>query len=165
MAVWGEDLEPSEKYLYHYTGPQTLARILFSHSLRMGPYSGTRDPRENGQWFPSFYTPGPPYEDVGGADMWSDWVELDRALRQRAKVACLTMDRDPEDSHWSAPARGWGRPRMWEQYAARHSGAVLVFDFDLLSSAAARACGSSTFLAGTVKYTDRPWEAAIEEGV
>lgn len=164
MALWGwGDLDEDEKYLYHYTGPETLARILHNHSLRMGPYSGTRDPRENAPWFPNLV--GGPGVDGDQVDAMAIWQRLDLALRQRAHLACLTMDRQPTDPVHTASARGWGRPRMWEQYAARHQGAVLVFDVDRLAGAVQHACGDTVLLAGEVSYVNGPWNLSVIEGV
>src|SRR4051812_130011 len=59
VPLFAGPLAPDESYLYHYTGSATLALILDSGELRMGPYAHTRDPRENMEWHPGYsYTGG-----------------------------------------------------------------------------------------------------------
>jgi hypothetical protein len=148
------DLAPGEKYLYHYTGPDKLALILLNGSVRLSPYSGMRDPRENSRWSPTLTT-------IGGTNPSNDevfqlWADLDAALRQRAKMACFTMDRAPRNQIYENTARGWARARMWEQYADRHRGAVLIFDHEALDSTM-RASLGNRLLAGSVHYVEGPW--------
>jgi hypothetical protein len=150
-----DDLKPHEKYLYHYTGPDKLALILLNETVRLSPYSNMRDPRENSAWRPAFTSSGE--GDESEIDVFQLWQDLDAALRQRAKMACFTMDRAPRNPDFPTTARGWARARMWEQYADRHRGAVLIFDHARLEATMADALGDG-MLVGPVDYTEGPWK-------
>lgn len=117
---------PADQYLYHYTTAATLALILESGCLRMGPFSNTNDPRENKAWHAGMGGPaGGFWED----DYYRDVRDIDYQLRGRVKLACLTRDRpwsSNMDYHYYH--RGWARARMWQQYADAHCGACLMFD-------------------------------------
>ncbi len=154
-------LDPGEPYLYHYTSAEKLALILLNGLLRLGPYSATRDPRENASWYPTLSSP--PDFDTSRVDVADIWSRLDAAMRQRAKLACLTMDRLTDDV-WPHTSRGWGRARMWEQYADRHRGAVLIFDQVKLTEIIEQGM-SRPVLHGQVAYTTGPWSHALLEGV
>jgi hypothetical protein len=155
------DLGPGESYLYHYTSASTLALILDGGSLRLGPYSNTRDPRENKEWWSSFTaTDG---EDVSPEtwDIFEVSRTLDAAIRQRAKLACLTLDRQPSSFSVTHLTRGYARARMWEQYADQHRGAVLIFDRDRLDAAVERTLGHQVLFHGEVQYSDEGTELGL----
>lgn len=151
------DLEPGEEYLYHYTSASTLALILDSGTLRLGPYSQTRDPRENKEWLSSFSATEAEDLDPETWDMFSASRSLDAAIRQRAKLACLTLDRPTSSMPESGAARGYGRPRMWEQYADNHRGAVLIFHREALDHAVDHTLGQHVLFRGRVVYGDDEW--------
>lgn len=149
-------LVPPHTYLYHYTSAETLGLILRSRSLRLGPYASTNDPAES--QLRSFgmggvVTPERERED----SYWRDNAGIDRLTRQRAMLTCLTMERphDPEDGYGYFH-RGWGRARMWEQYAGGHTGACLVFLQDHLESAiAANLPPDAMYYHDRIAYEDR----------
>ncbi len=149
-------IAPPETYLYHYTKPTTLCRILQSGSLRLGPYAETNDPAENQRWhfgMGGVVTP----ERERNDSYWRDNEAADRLTRQRAKLACLTMERShvPDSGHGFFH-RGWARARMWEQYAQGHTGACLVFRKRELDAAVQQALPPTAgFYAGQVQYEDR----------
>lgn len=147
------DLEPSESYLYHYTSATTLAKILDRRVLRFGPYGATNDPRENKAWLPSFSVPT--HREVDNDEWFRLLEQADRLLRGRAHVGCFTMDRGRAyDGHHQ---RGYGRARMWDQYAAKHEGACLIFDSARLTAVVREAVeGEPSVLlrSGGVSYVD-----------
>lgn len=161
MPVFG-DLDPGEEYLYHYTSAEKLALILMNGSLRLGPYSGTRDPLENKTWYPNLTSP--PDFDMLNIDAVAIWEGLDAAIRQRAKLACFTMD-DKTADRWENTRRGWGRARMWEQYADRHHGAVLIFDQSKLTNLIETALAGRPLLHGPVVYQAGPWSVSMIRGI
>jgi hypothetical protein len=153
VGIFTYEIGPDEDYLYHYTGSTTLALILDSGSLRLGPYANTNDPRENREWLASMGV-NAEFEDIHGeVDYFSLARQLDAALRQRARLVCMTQDR-PRESHMSTFHRGWARARMWSQYAEGHRGACLVFNRDCLDAAIRGAVGGATLLCRAVQYTD-----------
>jgi len=161
MVLFG-GLDPGEDYLYHYTSAAILDLILRGGSLRLGPYAGTRDPRENLAWHPGFSAA----EDVDSSpevfDMASVSEELDRAIRQRARMTCLTIDY-ASDAPFDSFSRGWGRARMWDQYADRHRGAVLMFERSALDRNMQEALGpKGPFFAAPVVYADEPLNTTHE---
>jgi hypothetical protein len=148
------DLDPGENYLYHYTSAATLALILDSGELRLGPYSQTRDPRENQKWMPMFSAVENEDVSSGEWDMSSLPDLLDAAIRQRAKLACLTLDQPTTSFLSLESARGYGRPRMWEQYADNHRGAVLIFHHESLDQAVESSLGQHVRFQKPVIYSD-----------
>ncbi len=124
-------LEVGERYLYHYTSASTLSLILDSGSLRLGPYSQTRDPRENREWLPTFVPIEPDELWPDDWDMFEVSKTLNQTIRQRAKLICFTLDRETAAIR-RALGEGYGRARMWEQYADLHRGAVLVLEREAL---------------------------------
>ena len=140
--------------VYHYTSAETLGLILGTGNLRLSPYAETRDPLENRQWHSSFSGEKPD----PALDTTQLSAAIDRAVRRRAKIACLTLDRRHSDRHLDKMARGHARARMWEQYGDHHHGAVLVFDHTRLTEAMRTTLEPrGPFLRGSVRYSDDQW--------
>jgi hypothetical protein len=116
----------SDQFLYHYTSAKVLLEnILPDRQLRLGLYANMRDPHENRE--PSIgleYSAPPDGSHLSLAEV----SELLRGLRGQARVLSMSMDAAdyplPEQGVF---ARGYSRPRMWEQYAESHNGACLAF--------------------------------------
>lgn len=149
------DLDADEQYLYHYTSAESLAKILDSSTLRFGPYGSTNDPRESKAWLPSFSVPDG--REVSNDEFFGLLDQADVRLRGSVHLGCFTLDRQPSGlgigHHW----RGFGRARMWDQYASKHQGACLVFDFKRLTDAVQFALGETSGLSlrrGPVNYID-----------
>src|SRR4029077_1004609 len=53
-------------------------------------------------------------------------------LFQRAHLLALTVDAEGYSPGAKQFAEGWSRARMWEQYAEKHMGVCLAFDFEKL---------------------------------
>jgi hypothetical protein len=115
-------------YLYHYTSAETLAKILETKTLRMGPYSGTNDPRETSEWSPTISLDSEGDRAASVEEIARLWMQI-RDIRDGVKLACFTLDAEVDQPLWEFPFyRGWARARMWHQYANAHTGACLVFD-------------------------------------
>ena len=157
MVLFGS-LDPGEEYLYHYTRSETLAIILAGWcSLRLSPYGNSRDPREYMPWYPGLTAEADVDASPDNFDFLAACADLDRHWRQRAKMACLTLDHSAPELAFESPSRGWGRARMWEQYADRHRGAVLMFDRGRLDAEMSSALlGKGNYYFGEVDYTDEP---------
>lgn len=147
--------------LYHYTSREGLRAILETGNLRLNSLDHMNDPRERTEWVADGIVLPP-----GGISMASlaaqDEVigQVDVLLRLAARVACLTDDRSPDPSGDAAEFfhRGWGRARMWEQYATGHTGAVLVFSKDALCASideGRKAGEGDVFATSPVSYQDR----------
>ena len=133
--------EVTEDLLYHYTSASTLAKILDSGNLHLGPYSHTNDPREYKEWVPMFTMPSGPsrpaerYLHVTEEENKTIEEITDRFLRRGARLACFSTDRPPPKGPYAGTFfhRGWARARMWEQYGGHHTGACLVFSTEQLA--------------------------------
>lgn len=133
---WLQHQDTDENLLYHYTRPDSLDAILANGTLRLGPYSETNDPREQKDWRPAFVMPStegrPPEQWLEIGRTSSSLIDevTDRHLRRGARLACFAHDRErrSDASPGTLFHRGWARARMWHQYAAKHTGACLVFD-------------------------------------
>jgi Protein of unknown function (DUF2971) len=141
------------RFSYHYTRRDTAFEyILPTRQLLASSLLAMRDPLENKQWWRTggwTYTPEPDVQRVFSA------VE---ASLETTKLLSFTLDVPPEQPE-SVPAqrfaRGYSRPRMWEQYADRHEGVCLVFDRDALHAAVLpglQRAGTTFF--GAVRYSD-----------
>jgi len=133
MLHWLEDAAPDEMLLFHYTKEDKLRNILRGGELWLSPYAFTNDPRETKEWVADVITDA----SAGDRDTQrlADEVrsQADTILRGGARLACFTLDRPPTaDAEPSSKFhRGWGRARMWLQYAGDHTGACLVFARDV----------------------------------
>jgi hypothetical protein len=86
-------------------------------------------------------------------------VTCKQDVRERVKIACLTLDRLPRTAGSDGFLhRGWARPRMWEQYADHHTGVCLVFDKKKFENAFAERVSeiSSFSYSQPIKYADGP---------
>ena len=146
-----------DDYLYHYTRP-SIARdfILKNGTLRLGPYAATNDPKETKNWDFGLTT----YEDkdLAAFDQSSLSAWLSHELKARTRVACFATDSGPLTGQHMTDIyrRGFTKPRMWAQYAERHTGVCLVFLKSLLLAVAKKELGSHWLMAGPIAYRDHP---------
>ena len=126
-----EGVTSAEQYIYHYT-PFAKA-IVESHSLKVGMYIKTNDPKESKHW--EFDLGTNEHADLGQYDMKSLGRWLSTELKANTRVACFSLDTAPlgGDHMSDIFKRGFCKPRMWAQYAGFHKGACLVFDYQRLS--------------------------------
>jgi hypothetical protein len=146
--------DEADQFLYHYTSAKVLLEnILPERQLRLGLYGRMRDPHENRE--PSIgleYTEEPRDDHMPLAEV----RKLVRDLRNQMRVLSMTMDAtDYPLPEMQVFARGYTRPRMWEQYGERHHGVCLAFSAKCLTSsfyAALRDGGAPT--CGPVRYSE-----------
>ncbi len=145
-----------DQYVYHYTSPETAREyILKNGTLRLGPYAATNDPKEAKQW--EFGLGTMQNRDLGRykhSDL-SAW--LSHELKRRTRLACFSMDSAPlsGDHIKDILSRGFAKPRMWAQYAARHTGVCLVFLRSSLLAAVREHLQQTQWVAGPVVYQNR----------
>jgi Protein of unknown function (DUF2971) len=144
----------ADQLLYHYTTAEILLEnILPERQLRLGLYSNMRDPHENREPSVGLEYGAPPSSDHMPL---TEVRELLRDIRGQARVLSMSMDAAdyplPEQGIF---ARGYSRPRMWEQYAASHHGACLAFSARCLTQSfykRLREGGAPT--CGPVRYSE-----------
>lgn len=113
------------EYLYHYTTAEAFFDyILPTMKLRASALALMNDPRESKHWYMTISdVPDGQYDtkELMGLER-----EFNRVVRGAARVICLTQDRIREQV--SPYDRGYGRPRMWSQYAGGHTGVCIALE-------------------------------------
>lgn len=161
--LFGTKVQPeSDRYLYHYTPLRTLESVREHMTLRLNPLAWMHDPYESQPVVPQFHldvTPPEPShlsEEENAAWLGRDWPKVINEARQRAKIFSVAMDAAPDLSliendeplrraltpQATFQARGFARPRMWDQYADHHAGACLVFERRYLQRAIEKTVGT-----------------------
>lgn len=144
------------KLLYHYTKASTAKdKILPGRSLKLGCFDRTNDPKEMRQW--SFNMQLGPEGDSGPSNLTQLSAELTHELKAWTKIACFCQDRGPltGDHTQDILLRGHTLPRMWAQYAERHTGVCLVFERDKLAKQIVQQIGTrGRVFVGSVHYRD-----------
>jgi hypothetical protein len=123
-------LERADKFVYHYTKPESLAEhVLPTEHIRFSRFTHTNDPRECKDWKLGLWTP------EGCKDFTHhEWellqIQASSLLREQCRLFCATNDDDSAVGMGldKIYGRGFCKPRMWDQYAARHTGACLIID-------------------------------------
>jgi hypothetical protein len=152
-----ENITSSKQYLYHYTKACTaLDYIVANHTLQLGSYTGTNDPKESKIW--EFNLGINEERDLGKYKMseLSEWLSM--ALKGKTKLACFSMDSDGLSGNHMQDIfkRGFCKPRMWAQYASGHTGVCLVFDRQKLEALINRAYSKDKLvLNGVITYKNR----------
>jgi len=121
-----------DKYVYHYTRWERLLNIMET-GFRLSVLAYMNDPRESQDWIlhTTIYT------TIYEPEIRVDRDALDKAVaaykrRLRASAFCLDQ---PSTGEHAPSVRGYGRPRMWAQYAENHRGVCIVFDRESLNQA------------------------------
>ena len=136
---------------------KALEHIVPGRTLRLGPFSSMRDPRESHDWriIGGGYVPEeqPDQHKQDDLHRWLEFTLAINELKSRVKVLSLTRDDPTERDAGSAVfGRGFAHPRLWEQYADNHRGVCLCFDSEkLIDRLAARLPGVDH---GAVSYID-----------
>jgi hypothetical protein len=139
------------RFAYHYTTSKAAFKhIIPSGELRFSSLARLRDPVENKDWVQTLWTSASwPTGDVRRLQ------DLTRRVLDETKILGFTLDA-PIEGRSPAHARGYARPRMWEQYAENHAGACLVFDRDSLASSLTSALAGLQAISHEVTYSDVP---------
>jgi Protein of unknown function (DUF2971) len=152
-----ENFNNSSKYLYHYTSAHTaLNHILKKKSLRFGVYTKTNDPKEAKTW--QFKLGSYLDRDLSAYRMeeLSPW--LSDQIKGHARLLCFSTDRHPLQGDHTVDIfrRGFCKPRMWAQYAERHTGICLVLNRERLMEKIKEQIGKGNLVvSGPVKYVDQ----------
>ncbi len=149
-----EGLTSPHKYIYHYTRWANV--ILASRTLKFGMYTNTNDPKEAKDW--RFDIGSNEGADVGLYDMPALAAWLSHEIKASTRLACFSLDTSPITGNHMEDIfnRGYCKPRMWAQYAARHTGACLVFDFSKLERLVqAQFSPGGLVFGGPMQYFDR----------
>jgi hypothetical protein len=156
----------SDRLLYHYTKMSTAKeKILLQQSLKVGRYTCTNDPKESKDW--EFNLSSNAAEGLKNYITGDLPQRFSKALKSRAKVACFCKDRAPLSGDHTRDfcLRGWGKARMWAQYAKNHSGLCLVFDKNLFhQQVVSQLPQNGRAYRGSVSYRDRYFVPSFEEG-
>lgn len=146
--------DASIKYLYHYTTLETfLEHILMESTLRLSPFEKVNDPIESKRNFNGMYMSK--FRDIDLNDKRINKYENQYkiALINWSKVVCFSLD-DIDDlkEYTDHINRGYGKPRMWAQYADLHRGVCLIFDRELLGENMKESFSDSDITGGKVIY-------------
>lgn len=127
LGLAGFDDGP-DQLLYHYTRATTaLDSVLPNRTLKLNPYAAMRDPLENKELPLMMRYSGPGTGSAARLPL-SDARKILGDLRAQMRLLSLTMDIDGfQDQRTRSFARGYARPRMWEQYGDNHQGVCLAF--------------------------------------
>lgn len=153
-------------YFCHYTDrAAAFDKIVPDRQLRLSPYDRVNDPLENQPWrFTASYfvddSAPDPHEPEQRYFQFHREAEI---IFRSARIAALTVDAIPagegRQGAAAAFAKGWGRARMWEQYAERHAGVCLLFDREKLTAS----IRSSLAAQGLAQPYERSVEYSNEE--
>lgn len=152
-----EHVTSTDAFLYHYTKASIARDFIFKNgTLLFSRYAETNDPKETKTW--QFDLGTNHNIDLGAykMDELSTW--LSKELKHSARLACFSMDSAKlTGNHFEDIfKRGFCKPRMWAQYAERHSGVCIVFDRQKLEKQVKMQMGTAHIvLSGSVKYVDR----------
>lgn len=118
----------NNRIVAHYTTPRTaIDFILKDGSLKLSRYRDTKDPRESKDWLFAVRCAGATPAAGEAIEISSS---LSRMLKDSARLLCFASDTSVQSAIRlnTGDSDSSTRPRMWEQYAATHSGVALLFD-------------------------------------
>jgi hypothetical protein len=151
-----EHVSSSDTFLYHYTKATTARDCIFKNrQLRIGSYANTNDPKESRAW--EFDLGTNENRDLGKYKISDMSIWLSAELKQRTNLVCFSRDTATltGDHLKDIFNRGFSKPRMWAQYADRHTGVCIVFDWIKLTRLIQSQFGSAHLvLGGPVSYID-----------
>jgi hypothetical protein len=146
---WADGVD-ADQWVYHYTTRDTaIGSILPTGQIRLSLYEWMADPRESKTWlFGGEIPPG-----GGDYDLWELTQRINDLAKSHAKVFCVTRDTreipQPPNERYQ---RGFAHSRIWNEYAARHSGVCLIFNLRKLHEAITTALGTDNVYAMDVTY-------------
>ncbi|MDH4406132.1 MAG: DUF2971 domain-containing protein [Cyanobium sp. D14.bin.5] len=140
---------PSDVLVCKYMKACTAVRhVLPDKTIRFSPFEEMNDPRETEAQFDcaSFIDNSPPKDYFGLQESFRC------KFRNQASAFCVTRDEYSNVDQDLMMRRGFGKMRMWAQYGDNHNGACLVFQRDLLESAAVAALGRDRLWCDDIDY-------------
>jgi len=137
--------EDQDKFLYHYTSAKTaIEYILKDKQLKLGRYINTNDPKETKTWQFSLGTNEK--RDLSGYSLEEISEKFTQALKHRTNLACFSQDGTLTGDHTKdIYARGFGKSRMWAQYADNHKGVCIVLEKSAICKAVTDQFGNDRF--------------------
>lgn len=146
-----------DRFLYHYTSAVTAADyILNNKQLKLGRYINTNDPKETKTWQFSIGTNED--SDLSEYSLQELSKKFTHGLKHKTNLVCFSQDGSLTGDHTKdIYARGFGKARMWAQYANNHRGVCLIFEKSTIQKAAVNQFGNHRFslYGGPVIYKDR----------
>jgi hypothetical protein len=146
-----------DRFLYHYTSAKTAIDYILKHKqLKLGRYINTNDPKETKTWQFSIGTNE--NLDLSGYSLTEISERFTQALKHKTNLACFSQDEALTGDHTrDIYARGFGKSRMWAQYADNHKGVCLVFERSAIRKSVEDQFGDERFrlYGGPVIYKDR----------
>jgi hypothetical protein len=146
-----------DRFLYHYTSANTaIEYILKNKQLKLGKYINTNDPKETKTWQFSIGTNE--NRDLSGYSLTEISEKFTQALKHKTNLACFSQDEALKGDHTrDIYARGFGKSRMWAQYADNHKGVCLVLEKSAIRKSAEDQFRDERFrlYGGPVIYKDR----------
>ena len=133
------------RFLYHYTSARTaIDYILKDKQLKLGRYFNTNDPKETKTW--QFSIGSNENRDLSGVSLTEISEKFTRALKHKTNLACFSQDELLTGDHTrDIYARGFGKARMWAQYADNHKGVCLILEKSVIRKAVEERFGDESF--------------------
>jgi hypothetical protein len=140
----------NQTFAYHYTSANTaIDYILRDRTLRLAPFASTNDPKESKDWQFAGYRGriAQTFVDLGFSE----------AIKRSARLACFCSDQPGLTGNHldDILLRGFARPRMWAQYAEKHTGVCLIFDRARLLDRVRDQFPDCSVRSGEVAYANR----------
>jgi Protein of unknown function (DUF2971) len=127
-------LDSADRFVYRYRTAKRALKEIEKKKVRMSPFPELNDPKEFADWDFDLHAS----QEFPNPNWQKPQEEASAYAKNCAKVLCATLDdksaldRTNIDSIW---ARGFSRPRMWQQYAENYCSACMVFDRAALDAA------------------------------
>src|ERR1700748_2834123 len=115
------DLETGRCFFHYTTREAAFDHILPTRQLRFSTYEQMRDPLENSPWqFVGAYFVDPT-DPTRGEKHLLDFYRGSHSIFRLAHLLAVTVNAEGYSVDGEDFANGWGRARMWEQYAEEHA--------------------------------------------
>lgn len=146
-----------DRFLYHYTPANTVIQhILKNKQFKLGKYINTNDPKETKTWQFSIGTNE--NRDLSGYLLEELSEKFSYALKHKTNLGCFSQDEALTGDHTrDIYARGFGKSKMWAQYADNHRGVCLILEKAAIRKAAVDQFENDRFrlYGGSMVYKDR----------
>jgi hypothetical protein len=119
----------TSNFLYHYTtAEKMLLYILPQKRLRFFPLTKTNDPMEKRRYVRqlTFDIDIPTESEILQAK--ERVTKISNDIQKDTYILCFAQDSNETCKDTFYLDRGFGKPRMWAQYANNHTGACLIFN-------------------------------------
>ncbi|MGL1888661.1 MAG: DUF2971 domain-containing protein [Reichenbachiella sp.] len=146
--------------LYHYTSNEVLIEhILNDYTLKFNSLKNSHDPIE---FIEKHHVGTIKYPIPTEVDNYNfhRFYEIQETLLNELKICCFSQDLEGSGHPTKFLHKGYMRPRMWVQYANKHTGVCLIFDKSKLletvnNEYSQSYSGTSFALCNSVIYDDK----------